>query len=210
MSYTFIIEDYVRQRLGDRETEDYFPGEGELNAICWRHVVCRDTRATIQLSAIESRMTPLPSPGISSAGSFWIYPTSYYIPSVYRVLELCCSFDQWTHQENHKYGFFEANAYLDDVFMSSQPEIDEIALTVHFDTVQTGVLTLTGHVININRLMNDIFTAIADDIAKLAIYQSTLGGATDLRDAKRIAREEAQAWLQGSRIKNIPMKGTRR
>ncbi len=210
MAHALTIEDFVRQRLGDRENVDYFPGEGELSALCWRHVVCREARTSFVFQALEFRENPLPTPGVLTTGMFWAYCYSSYAPSIYRYLYDCCAFDRGLHQPGHRYGVFQANAYLDDVYIDVQPEIDEVSLTLKFATVVSGAVTLTGLAININRVMHDVFTSIADDIAKLAIYQSTLGGATDLREAKRIAREEAQAWLQGGRIPIIPMRGTRR
>lgn len=211
MTNRFYIEDFVRQRLGDRELEDYFPGERELTNICFRNVPCRESRISLDFLAIEERMTPLPTPGVSSTGSYWAYPFSYYTPSLFRVLGSCgCVFPFDRYQPNHKYALFQANAYLDGEFCDPQPDIDEVGLTAAFDTPASGELVVTGLVISINRLMNDIFKSIADDIAKLAIYQSTLGGATDLREARQQANFQAAAWLTGSYISVNPLKGIRR
>lgn len=212
MSFTsFSTEDFVRQRLGDRETEDYFPGENELTNLCWRFIVCR-CRATLELDlcAAESRMTPLPTPGVSSVGSFWVYQLSQYEPGIYNRILSLCAFDEYVHQYNHRYALFQANAYVSGDYANPQPAIDEVALLVNFDAITTGPVVLSGYVLNLNRLMHDIFMALANDSGKLAIYQSTLGGATDLRVASLAAQREAGNWLRGSAVYKRPLRGSRR
>lgn len=206
---TLLIEDFIRQRLGDRDTVDYFPASGELTGIIWRFVVCRNMRLTLPLITLETRMTPLLTPGVS-LGTFWAYTISNYTPSIYYRILSCCAFDSTIHQPSHKYALFQANAYVDDVYEDPQPEIDEIGLTADFPAAVTGAVSLTGYIVNINRLMFDIFTAIANDEGKLAIYQSTLGGAVDLRQAAQAAQREAGNWLRGTIVSREPLKGARR
>ncbi len=206
---TFTVEDFVRQRLGDTENKDYFPGVGELTNIVYRHVVSRTSQLVLDLTATEIRLTPLPTPGVSTAGEFWIYQITQYQSSVFnRVMEQI-SFDSQLHQPSQRYGLFQTNVYLDDVFLTSQPDIDEINLSVEFSSAVSGKVQLRGYVVNISRLMHDVFIAIADDINKLAIRQSSAGGSVNLIEAGRIAREQAQAWLIGTMAHEFPGQGAR-
>lgn len=204
------VEDFVRQRLGDRQTSDYFPGTDELRDICFRFVVCRTTRLTLPLVAVETRGIPLPVPGDSSIGKFWAYSMTQYTQGIWPRILQCCAFDEQINQPTHRYALFQANAYVNDAFPDPQPDINEISLLVEFEAQQEGTVNLTGYPINLNRLMYDIFTAIANDIGKLAIYQSTLGGATDLRQAADAAQREAGKWLRGSLVRQRPLRGARR
>ena len=203
MSVTFTVEDYIKQRLGDRDLEDYFAAADEMTDIIWRSVVCRSTRLTLSMLTIEQR-------GSATTGTFWAYATTQYTPNIFQRVLACCSFDQLVHQPNHKYALFQANAYVDDVFAVVQPDIDEIVIAAEFTEEETGAVALTGYPLNLNRVMYDIFTAIADDEGKLAIYQSTLGGSTDLRVAAREAQRRAGNYLRGTMIAAPKLKGLRR
>ncbi len=205
----FTVEDFIRQRLGDRETEDYFPGDGELTNIIWRHVVSRTSQLTLNLTSIEIRLTPLPTPGVNSSGAFWIYNITQYEGNLFFRVAESFTFEYVLHQPAHRYALFQTNAYLDDVFITSQPDIDEVVLSATFDPAVTGTVSLRGYVVNLNRIMHEIFMAIADDISKLAIFQSTVGGSTNLIQAARIAKEEAQSWLVGTLVYDPPMRGSR-
>ena len=174
MSVKLYVEDYVRQRLSDLDLIDYFNHADELTDIIWRFVICRTTRLTLPLGSMETRMTPLLTPGDTGVGTFWAYQLTQYTTSFYYRVLSCCVRDSIMHQPNHKYAFFQANAYVDGVYADPQPDIDEIALLAEFATAVSGTVELTGYGVNLNRLMYDIFSGIANDIGKLSIRQSTL------------------------------------
>jgi len=203
----FLAEEFVRQRLSDRDTVDYFPAAGELEAICWRWVMRRDSQVTLVLSAMEVRLTPL---AIVGSSHFWQYCISQYQGGIAQwPLLQGCAFDNTIHQPAHKYALFQSNCFIDGVH-NYGALIDEINLSAEFTTDQSGTITLKGYPLNISRLMHDVFHAIADDVDKLAIYQSTMGGATDLREAGKRARAAGAAWLKGSYIPQQKLMGSRR
>jgi len=208
---TFLVEDFVLQNLGDRETKDYFPGDGELSQICWRQVCTRCTTLSLSLCAIETRKIPLPTPGISTVGSWWAYFNSEYHQGLYyKILNSCAGCTDELDQPQHKYGLFQSNIYVDGVYYPSQPFIDEVSLIVDFGENISGAVTLVGRPINLNRLMHDVYMMIAGDIAKLAIMQSSMGSSVDLRSAAQEARRQAGYWMSGTMIKRPPLKGARR
>lgn len=211
MPRSLSVESWVRQRLDDRANEDYFQPPDDLSGICWKHVVdCRCTQVVVTLKAIEARMTPLVTPGVYTAGTLWIMCSSYGCSSLYSCFLSCGALDPLKDQPQHKYGLYQANAYIDEDFAEPQPEIDEIGITAEFSAIVSGDVTLIGYPINLNRLMFDIFTAIADSLGKLAISQSTAGGTTDLRTAAEEAKRRAGAWLNGTIIHAVPLRGSRR
>ena len=210
MSISLTVEEFIRQRLGDRDLRDYFPGDRELEGIIWRNVACRCNPISVTLTALEIRATPLPTPGDVYTGSFWAYCQSPYNSGIYGSMLQTCYCDTTIDQPSHIYCLFQANAYIDGVYASPQPEIDEISLLAQFNTVVSGTVTLIGYVVNLSRLMHDVFMSIANDLGKLAIYQSTVGGTTDLSQAAVQARREAGNWLRGTMIYCPPLRGTRR
>jgi hypothetical protein len=140
-----------------------------------------------------------------------MYSTSQYRggPLLWYPILQQCALDTNVHQPAHQYALYQANAYVDGV-LDYTALIDELALSVEFTSDKTGPITLVGYPINLNRLMFDVFSAIADDEAKLAIYQSTIGGATDLRGAAAEARKQAAYWLKGTIIPQQKLMGRRR
>lgn len=212
MSISLTVEDFVRERLDDVVNKDYYNDIArELEAICWRFVSsCRCSTLSLDMCSLGTRMTPLPTPGDSSAGPFWAYCYSQYNPSLYNHILAQCSIDQMIDQPNHKYALFNCNAYINGVYAVPQPHIDEIALLAEFSTTVVGPVTLAGYPINISRLMGDIFDALANSLGKLSISQSSVGGTTDLRSAALEANRQAGVWRRGSMIYKAPNKGVRR
>ena len=206
MMSKLLVEDFVRQRLSDRDNVDYFPGGGELEDICWRSVVRRNT-VTVTLLPLNRRGIPITTPGSST---LWMYPESQYVGGLgvypwFQFLEM----NEIRHQPNHRYAIFQANAFDDGVYEDSAA-INEIVLSAEFGTEVDGPITLVGYPINLSRLMYDVFTSIADDINKLALYQSTIGGTTDLSTAGVMVRQQAAYWMKGTIIPTKRLLGRRR
>lgn len=201
---TLTVENFVRQRLSDRETVDYFPGDGELTDICWRHVVNRSSQTTLTLCAVEVRGSPL---AVAGSSEYWMYDTSQYVAGVaiYPTLQMAAR-DQQIHQPGHKYALFQVNAFDDGVHQPSA-EVNEVTLAATFEVATDGPVTLRGYALNLSRLMFDVFQSIADDLNKLAIYQSTLGGTVDITKAGELARKQGATWLKGTIVPQKPLKG---
>lgn len=207
---SLTVEDFVRQQLGDTQTNDYFPGSGELTGIIWAFVLDRTRQVSLNLGAIETRSAPLPTPGVSTIGTEFIYDYTQYTFALYDNILSFYIQDSLVNQNSHKYALFQANAYVDDEFAAIQPDINEIILSATFSVVTSGAVQLRGYAVNLSRLMNDIFNKIADDEGKLAIFQKSLSTTTDLREVAAIARKRAAEWLVGTTIYKEPLKGFRR